>query len=117
MNFRKNLFSALLVLVIAAPNFASVPSHFESTTSAKALTEIQSLIKGIEFDFESLDNQTVKVHFLINSANEVVVLRTSNEKTDNLIKANLNYKSLESRDLEVNKVYILPISIRANGNN
>ena len=117
MNFRVNLFIAILVLAISAPNFASVPSSFESTTNALALNEIQSIVKAIDFDFESLDNQKIKVHFLINSANEVVVLRTSNEKTDQLIKAHLNYKSLKYRDLEVNKVYILPISIHANTNN
>lgn len=116
MKITKSFFSALIVVAFAATSFASVPTNY-SSTDTKALTEIQSLVKKINFDFESLESQSIKVHFLVNTSNEIVVLKTSNDKLDRIVKANLNYKSLDNRDLEVNKVYILPITIQADGTN
>ena len=116
MKFKKSFFSALLVLALVSPALASSPTFDEGTTGSKALKEIKSLVEDINFDYAALDNQTVKVHFMINTSNEVVVLRTNSKDVDQVIKYGLNYKSLENRDLEINKVYILPISFQASEN-
>jgi|GEM_PF-642234 len=113
MKFKKSFFTALVLLALVSPSFATAPSFDGPTKSAKALTEIQSIVKNIDFDLATLDKETIKVHFMVNSANEVVVLRTSSDKADSLIKYNLNYRALENRDLEINKVYILPIKFEA----
>ena len=70
------------------------------------------MVQKINFDYEKLDDQTVRVHFMINTSNEVVVLRTDSKEVDRVIKFGLNYKELENQDLEANKVYILPISFQ-----
>ncbi len=115
MKFKKSLFSAILVLALVAPTFANSPNSDEKPTKSEAVKEIQSLVKSINFDFTTLKEKTVKVHFMINTSNEVVVLRTSSNNVDQKIKYALNYKSLKNRDLKANKVYILPITFQEVG--
>ena len=112
MNFKKSLLSGILALVLIVPGFATSITYDDAPSSSKAFTEIKKIVQKIDFNIEELNNQTVKVHFMINTANEVVVLRTDSDEIDQLIKFNLNYKALENRDLDVNKVYILPISFQ-----
>ena len=45
MNFKKNLFSAIIVLALVSPTFATAPTFDEGTKSSKALTEIKTLVK------------------------------------------------------------------------
>ena len=108
MKIKQSLFTALLLVALVAPSFASPVDNSKSSESAKALTEIKSMIQDINYKSDQ-GPVKVNVHFMINTSNEVVVLRTSNQEVDDVIKYNLNYKSLRNRDLEANKVYILPV--------
>ena len=96
MKIKQSLFSALLLFALAAPTFASPVDIKESSESAKALTEIKSLIQDINYESEDQRPVKVDVHFMINTSNEVVVLRTSNQEVDDVIKYTLNYKSLKN---------------------
>jgi len=112
MKIRKSFFTAVVFALFTTASFAHIPSELEKTDSNTAIAEVQALVKKIKFNLEDLDQHTIKVHFMVNTANEVVVLRTSDEDVDFLIKASLNYKELKNKDLEANKVYILPISFQ-----
>ena len=113
MTFKKCLWS-LALICITLPAIANTSTSVEDgPKSSKALTEIQNLIQDLDLNYEELDNQTVKVHFMVTTKNELVVLRTNHEDVDQSIKFGLNYKELENTDLEVNKVYILPVSFKA----
>lgn len=82
----------------------------DGNSPKSAVEELSDIIKDIDFDLEHLQADKVKVYFMVNSKNEVIVLRTNNEEVDKLIKMNLNYKTLKSRDLKINEVYTLPIT-------
>ena len=110
MKIRKSILSFALAAIMIAPSFANNVKFENPSKSSKAITEIQSYIQSIDFNFEELANEKVKVHFMVNTANEIVVLRTNSQDVDSVLKRTLNYKELENRDLEVNKVYILPIT-------
>ncbi len=111
MKFKESFLGlAIACLFITSTFAATVTTVDDEPTDSKAITEIRSFINHIKFDLEDLDQQSVKVHFMVNTANEIVVLRTNNQSVDSTIKRGLNYKELKSRDLEVNRVYILPIS-------
>lgn len=112
MKITKIILSFALAIIMVAPTFALNGDFDKPAKKAKALTEIQSMVQNIDFNFELVDEQKVKVHFMINTANEIVVLRTSSKDVDGVLKRTLNYKELKNRDLEVNKVYILPITFQ-----
>lgn len=113
MKFKKSFLSVLLVAVFIAPALASTPTLDTESKGTKALQEIKAMVQNINFDYEALDQKTVKVHFMVNTSNELVVLRTNSKDVDRVIKYALNYKELKNRDLEYNKVYILPISFQS----
>ena len=108
MNFNKIVFSLLLLVASIAPNFANT-SPIDGKPS-KAIDEIEKIIQKIDFDQSTMTINKAKVFFMVNSFNEVVVIQTSSDEIDSVIKSKLNYKTLQSRDLLVNKVYTLPIS-------
>ncbi len=115
MLFRKVIFSSLLAFGLSALAIASTPNTIAedaSTTSSKTYTEIKKIVKKIDFDMDKFQDQTVKVQFMINADNELVILRINNDDAEYLIKRTLNYKELKENDLKVNKVYILPISFQ-----
>lgn len=123
MLLKKCLLGLVLSLTLSTVTFANTtensPAEITTTTSSKADTkavqEIQSLIKKIDFDIAELADQTVKVHFMVNTANEIIVLKTNSKAVDRTIKFELNYKSLKNKDLEANKIYVLPISFKKDG--
>ena len=90
-----------------APNFANT-SPIDGKPS-KAIDEIEKIIQKIDFDQSTMTIHTANVFFMVNSHNEVIVLQTSSDEIDSLIKSELNYKTLKNRDLQVHKIYTLPI--------
>ena len=107
MNFKKIAFSLLLAIAFIAPNFAHT-NPIEGK-SLKAIDEIKELILKIEFDQSTMTIKKAKVYFMVNSHNELIVIQTSSDEIDSVIKNKLNYKTLKNRDLSINKIYTLPI--------
>lgn len=56
--------------------------------------------------------EKTSVFFMVNTHNEVIVVQTNSKEIDSQLKNNLNYKTLDNRDLKVNKVYTLPIRFK-----
>lgn len=114
MNFRKAFLSTAFALCVSTIAIASAPTTVTetSTSSSKTYEEIKKVVKNIDFDMTKFDNQTVKVQFMINADNELVILRINNDDAEYLLKRTLNYKEIKENDLTVNKVYILPISFK-----
>lgn len=107
MNFKKIVFSLLMAVAFLAPNFAN--TNPVENKDSKALEEIKEIILDIDFDQDNMTIKKAKIFFMVNSNNEVIVLQTSSDEVDSIVKRNLNYKTLENRDLKVNLVYTLPI--------
>ena len=112
MTFKKCLWSIALACITLPAVALNVPTLDDAKTSSKALTEIQTMIQDMDLNYSQLNNKTIKVHFMITTKNEIVVLRTNDDDLDDRIKFGLNYKELKNQDLEVNKVYILPVSFK-----
>lgn len=107
MNFKNIVFSLLLAVAFLAPNFANT-SPIDGK-SPKAIDEIAKIIQKIDFDQSTMTIHKVNLYFMVNKDYEVIVLQTSSDEIDSLIKSKLNYKVLKNRDLQVNKIYTLPI--------
>jgi len=113
MKIKNAILSAAAVLLTSFSVMAATPTSVENNTNSTAVEEISDLIKDINFDIAALDDQTVKVQFMINSDDELIVLQTNNQKVDQTIKGHLNYAKINKNDLEVNKIYIIPVSFQS----
>jgi len=85
----------------------------ENKTSSTAVEQIEALIQNINFDVTAMDEETIKVQFMINADDEIIVLQTDDQRVDWKIKSHLNYARIKNNDLEVNKIYIIPVSFQS----
>ena len=100
-----------MVAIFSATSF-SLSANNEPVTSTDLSTELHKFIKDIDIADMELEEYRVQVKFIVNSKNEVVVLSTSNPEFDRVLKAKLNYKTIKTEDLNLNKHYVLPIVFR-----
>ena len=103
----KVLFLSLVLTSASASLFAGNVTT-PQTVSQQIRTLLTSTDMGIDFDTEL----TFKISFIVNSNSEIVVLSTNNRDLDDSVKSALNYKKVAIEDLEFNKVYTLPISLK-----
>ena len=113
MNFKKSLLGLFLAAIISIPSYANFYPEKKGGDNAKALSEISTIIHDLNLDITSLERTNVTVRFMLNADNEIIVLSTDNSELDNSIKYSLNYKELESTDLEKNRIYVLPVSFKS----
>ena len=86
--------------------------HKIETARTSLENEIVQKICDIEISDKDMDILSVKMQFLINDKNELIVLRTDNEKVDKILKSRLNYVELETRNIERNTPYSIKITLR-----
>lgn len=106
MNNRKSwLFSFLLIGLFSFSAFANAPIGDYPTSINK---QFQKLLKGIDMTDLS-DSKTIYVDFLLNDKGEIMVLSTNDSQFDKAIKSKLNYKAIQSENLEYNTKYTIPL--------
>lgn len=71
--------------------------------------EVEKYLDSVQL--RSDGNQPITIHYLVNLNHEIVVLSTSTQEFENQIKNVLNYKAIKTTNVEVNKIYTLPIKI------
>ena len=109
MNIRKSwLFSFLMVAFLATSAFSNSNSDLGPETINQ---QFAKLLKGINVDYLDTD-QTVYVDFMINEKSEIIVLATNNETLDKALKLRLNYKTLNTEELDLFERYTVPISFK-----
>ena len=107
MRITKSLmFTALFALVLGT---ASANTNPENKTARQ---EIKTWIQKADLASTIKEDLTVYVTFMVNEKNEVIVTSTSGDGLDTSIKNTLNYKQLQSTDMEVNKTYTLPVVLK-----
>ena len=109
MNFFKNVFFFLLLMgtvtsTTYANNLNSNPQSIEK--------QIESLLVKYADDFLIQNGQEFKMDFIINSKSELVILGTSAEELDGILKTILNYKKVIIDTLEFDKVYTIPVKLK-----
>jgi hypothetical protein len=112
MNLKNALFSAALSVAIVSPSFANHLTTVKSEPTKKSITvEISDLIKDIDFTHMGITNESVKLKFMVNENNELIVLSTNNEKLDSKLKSNLNYRKINADNVDAYQIYIVPIKL------
>lgn len=104
MKFRKLIFTATLAAITTVSAMASSPS----TTT----TVLQDLIQKLNINLSDLEDETLKIKFMINEKNEMIILGTDDKKMDSYIKSSLNYQKVDAADLKPYNVYIVPVTFQ-----
>ncbi len=113
MKLSKVLFAITFSILISSFAFATPNTGLEPTASSKTVTtKIKSIIQNLDIDLKQLESNTVKIKFLINESDELVVLSTGDSDLDRTLKNALNYTEVNSSDVKYNKVYILPVTFQ-----
>lgn len=73
--------------------------------------QIHSILRKIDFERFAELPANVKVSFMINGKNELIVVNTNNKNLDGLIKSAMNYKQIAVTGLEYGKIYTIPVKI------
>ena len=105
MRFSKNLLLAAFTFV----SLASTNASSDPTTSS--VSEISSILQTTFSTIDVEDKAKLFVTFMLNDANEIIVLSTNTKKYDRVIKTSLNYKAIDATDLKKGEKYTLPISL------
>ena len=113
MNFSKIILTAAFTIAISTFSFASTDTKINPTATNKAVTtQIKTMIQKLDIDTETFESKTIKVKFLVNESNELIVLSTGDSDLDKTIKNALNYKEVDTTSVTYNKVYILPVTFK-----
>ncbi len=112
MKIKNAILFCAVVLLTSISATATTNMHTVKSTSS-AVAEIEALIKDINFDVSAMDDETIKVQFMINADDEIIVLQTDDKRVDQKIKNHLNYSRIKNNDLEINKIYIIPVSFQS----
>ncbi len=109
MSNLKLVVTAFAFIVFSSASFANTVPNSKN----ELRTEIASFINNINFSDTEAESELIHVHFMLNTKNELIVLSTDNKVLDAKIKNELNYREIKAGDVEANKVYTLPIRIKA----
>jgi len=113
MKLSKVIFAAAFSILISSFAIANPDTGLEPATSSKTVTtKIKSIIQNLDINLDELDSKTVKLKFIINESDELVVLSTGDSDLDKTLKNALNYKAVDVANMKYNKVYILPVTFQ-----
>jgi hypothetical protein len=102
------------LLIIVTLAFASNFAHAGDLPVIKKTetTQIQDLLKSINFSNYVSEKTKLNISFFINAQNEVIVVATNNTELDSVIKTTLNYKKIAVNELAYDKIYTMPLVIK-----
>ncbi len=109
MKIQKSLIFSLLLVGLFS--FSSLAAHSPVEKSLKSISKVlQKNLETLDLDDYTTSSKTVMIDFMINERAEMIVLTTSEKSLDETIKAKLNYKTIESGNLEFFKKYTIPVT-------
>lgn len=109
MNKIKSLISAFAFILIASSTFAN---DINTSTLDDLRTEIAKHLSNVDLEKLDGDSATMKIKFLVNDKNEVIVLSVDNDSFDETIKSRLNYQVLDTDDVVKNTVISVPVTLK-----
>jgi len=107
----RNLFSKIALFSFFAFSLSLVSAADVVDKDPSIYDQFKSYLSAFPEDIVDGETQ-IKISFMITEDSEVVVLKTSDADLDAYVKGALNYKELTNHALEVNKVYVLPVTLQ-----
>jgi len=106
-----NFFFSILFLTVFTLGATANPTGNSPKSGNDYKTEITKTLNNL--DLSEKVGEVFDIKFMITSANELIVISTSEPKLDETIKSALNYKKVDTAGLEQNRVYTVPVRIKA----
>lgn len=100
----------MFAILMTSSLFAS-PANDPANLRSALTAEITSHIIKLNLADVTSASRELKIQFMVNDKNELVILRTNNEDLDGVVKSNLNYKMLKTQDVDRNTVYSIKVNI------
>ena len=72
--------------------------------------EIMELVSLIDLSDLKTDSEKVRLQFIVNDKNEVIVLNISESELESTIKNKLNYKTIKTEGVVKNQIYTVPLT-------
>ncbi len=103
---RKFILAVCLSLVTAFTYANNKPLAVKSENA-----QIKNYLEKIDFNKVLQASTTLNIDFMINDANEIIVLGTNKENLNAIIKTGLNHKTIDVTNLKRNSLYIIPVLV------
>ena len=110
MNLKKSVFSLALAATLCAPSFANPVNSGTDKSTKSITTDIRDMIQRMDIDFSIMDTKTIKIKFMVNDKNEIIIISTDKTDLDSAIKSALNYKEVSDKGLKPYSVYVVPVT-------
>ncbi len=107
----KSLLFPVFALLLSTSVFASTIPYKNTVSEDMLRKEIVQKFKSVDISSMNLKDNSVRVQFIINDNNELIVLKTDNKEIDALVKIVLNYKEVKVRDLSRNSLYAISLKL------
>lgn len=109
----KPKFSSLLVGISLFMSVASFANDKSPKITSALRTQVVDLI-GDKIPFNTEDNLLVRVSFVVNNQNELVVVDviSKDEKVNAFIKEKINYRKIKASKAKSQEIYLLPIKVK-----
>ncbi|HMP30188.1 MAG TPA: hypothetical protein PKD85_11335 [Saprospiraceae bacterium] len=91
------------VLLFTTKTFANA----EPSKKLDVRKEISNILSKID-----LESETFMLNFIVNSKGEIVVVSTSSEKNDKIVRETLNYKKVGTESVDIHTIYSVPVTIQ-----
>ncbi len=75
-------------------------------------SEIMKMVSTIDLSDLSSDTEQVRLQFIVNNKNEVIVLNVSESELEGSIKSKLNYKTVMADNVLKNTIYTVPVTFK-----
>jgi len=101
----------LLLALTFSLSLVNAAAEVEPTGTLTSL--IKQELSQSAIDFQKHDGETLHIKFMINEAQELIVVSTSNEAIDGKVKSSLNYDKIESTSLVPFQVYAVKVTLKS----
>jgi hypothetical protein len=110
-----SLLMVAIALLISGNVLATEGTSSPTDPQSKICSQIYDLLHENRFELNEQGELTASVRFILNTENEIVVLSvdTEDDRLEGFVKTRLNYHKVADQNIEVGKVYEVPIRIRA----
>jgi hypothetical protein len=112
MNLKKNLFAVALTASLAIPSFASATTASSEPTNVNVRSDIKKMIQRMDLDYSKYALESVKLKFMVNENNELIVISTGDSALDSKLKNGLNYKQVDTKGLKPYSIYVVQVTLK-----
>ena len=107
---KKSLFLSLsLICFFAVASFAG-PKLKPGDSLEKI---VKAELNKYDLDYKALNGETLKIKFMLNEKDEMLIVSTNHKKLDRLVKSALNYEKIADTTLKPFQVYVVPVTFQS----